>query len=347
MNVIKSIGSCLYNNLPDRKTVVSILRQVPGVINDYRDRTAAAFFAGYATVNGLSRSSDINLYLYFSSAFVASYCTVDLIQKAWARSQLESLSATTVPILPDSPSSVSPSLAEISNHYSSLELDDREIIFVIKPKVDHNGAFSLGIESNVQNLQRLRERYNVVTLQAGNIEEIQAAMIALSRPISHLIIEGHGDGQRIQLGSDSFINNGYTNRGIFQNLKPDAHILINSCLMGIPDAVAESFADHFSQAKIYASSSVGYTGRIWYYLDSEGKPALLNISFKRKELLTKVFQNQVTKDLDLEKELPILRPLAKRISDPTLIQFVEKEHQKRHPYKHFCEKVTGIFKRAA
>jgi len=312
MNIIRTTSSYICSNLPSRET----LEQIPGILRDNPYSTAAKCF-GWFTTNLL-------LWTYpniYSLSVLRTYeilITRNLIQQAQRR------------VVTKIPPTFSGNLAQISNYYAHLPLDKQQaIIFVVKATADENGAFS-GLDFSSYGMQRFMEKYNVVTLTAGSLAEITTAMRALNRPISHLIIKAHGDPDFIQLGHNStdIITREFQAED-FPNLKSDAHILLQSCSAGVPGGMAESFANRFPQATIYSSKSLVYLLRNKFYLDSENKPAMFELDDGGNQILTQVSRGKVTKEIDLEKELPILRSLANRILDSSLLSFVWRhEHNK-------------------
>lgn len=198
---------------------------------------------------------------------------------------------------------------------------NREVVFVVLPEADHNLSFSLSKTEPLLNLQRLAKIYRIEWVKTDNFSNVAKAMKKVDKMISHLIIAGHGSGNTIQLGTTTskLIDKDKLKASDLPNLSPNANILLNSCLAGIPGGIGDRISTLFPSSTVYASNGLGYSDFTWTYLNSESKPEMIHLSFpaihsndpKRNKLLTRVIQNGKGDPLNVSKRKNELLALAR------------------------------------
>ena len=179
---------------------------------------------------------------------------------------------------------------EISDRYlavaaagaSAIGQKSKEIVFIVIPHFDYNNSCSMAQKINRENVARLAKTHRVEWVRARKFEQIEAAMSAVDRIISHLWILTHGCKNSIQLSK-----RGYISRGVpFPNLAKNAHILLSGCSTGEDEGIGELIALTNPGTTIFAPIEPSVED--YLYLDL-GKPSLLHTN-RLGECITRVIQ---------------------------------------------------------
>ena len=160
-------------------------------------------------------------------------------------------------------------------------------------------------------------------------------MSQVNAKISHLVIFGHGvkNGIVLKNSLNGIIYSHQVSTSAFPNLLPEAHIIFDSCDVGIAGGIAEKFSTVFPQATCYAPRAKAFSDASWIFLDSDNKPAMIQLDTRKEttKLITKVFRNKLSQDLDVSKEMDALVALVKMSS-------------KRQTLGYFLTEKMGSFK---
>ena len=180
------------------------------------------------------------------------------------------------------------------------EEDQRDIVLWVWTAADHNSAFSLSNESQIDKIKLISKKFKVEYLEVYALDQITEKMQSLQpRKIKHLIISAHGSKDLVHLSglfSPCLLRKDWITKEHFPGLDNQAHIILDACETGLPDGLAEEFSRVFPKASVYANASSSYSSRTWFVLDKERKPGMISLSARNGEMISRLFQNGVPID---------------------------------------------------
>lgn len=179
---------------------------------------------------------------------------------------------------------------------------DKKLFVIFKSAADWNGSFQF----QLLNSELMEETFDVRHFKVENPQEITKVLQTFSakgRKVDHIAFMVHGSANRIWLGKESWLDKSWINPKNIPNLDPEAHVLFQSCSTGAQGGIAQQFSTQFPKTTVYAPSIPSPPSDSALYLDTNGKPALMQFSDNGHNIITNVFHKGKFVDIFNEIEL--------------------------------------------